>query len=121
MLNLRDHKEQGPAAACLFSPWTYLTATGPSVKTNRDRDPALAIEIAQTLATAYAGEADLRTPLISPLYGDFAGLPRMVIFAGDTEILLKGSPIARAEEAFHKGRTFREGPDEGGLSESVFG
>ncbi len=101
MLNLRDHKEHGPDAACLFSPWTDLAATGASVKTNRDRDPVLAFDNVQMIAAAYAGEAGLRTPLISPLYGDLAGLPPMLVFVGDTEILLDDAKrvVERARSA----------------------
>jgi acetyl esterase/lipase len=80
LLNLRDHTEQGPAAACLFSPWTDLAGTGASLKSNSDRDPLLASNITQMVAAAYAGGADLRTPLVSPLYGDMAGLPPYVGF-----------------------------------------
>jgi len=88
LLNLRDKKEQGPTAACLFSPWTDLAVTGASVENNRDRDPMESPGVLKMLAAAYAGEADLRSPLISPLYGDLVGLPPLAIFAGDTEILL---------------------------------
>ena len=88
LANLRDQGERGPDAACLFSPWTDLAATGGSLRDNRDRDPMLVSEGMQTFATAYVGEADPRTPLVSPIYGDLTGLPPLLIFVGDTEILL---------------------------------
>jgi monoterpene epsilon-lactone hydrolase len=88
LLNLRDRREEGPKAACLFSPWTDLAVTGDSLKVNRDRDPMQVEECFRMLAAAYAGEADPRTPLISPLYGDLTGLPPLQIFVGSTEILL---------------------------------
>jgi monoterpene epsilon-lactone hydrolase len=88
LLNLRDQGERGPDAACLFSPWTDLAATGGSLRDNRDRDPMLVSDGMQTFATAYVGEADPRTPLVSPIYGDLTGLPPLLIFVGDTEILL---------------------------------
>ena len=91
MLNLRDRGERGPDAGCLFSPWTDLACTGESTKGNRDRDPLLTIDGADILSSAYAGGSDLQNPLISPLYGDFAGLPRMIAFVGDTEVLLDDS------------------------------
>ncbi len=43
------------------------------------------------LATAYAGPADPRTPLLSPIYGDLTGLPPLAIFVGGDEILLDDS------------------------------
>ncbi len=88
MLNLRDRGDAGPTAACLFSPWADLAVTGGSLTVNRDRDPMQVAGAFHMLAAAYLGKADPRTPLASPIYGDFAGLPPLLIFVGDTEILL---------------------------------
>jgi epsilon-lactone hydrolase len=88
LLNLREHREEDPTAVCLFSPWTDLAASGLSLHLNRDRDPMQSVDCLRMLATAYVGDADPRTPLISPIYADLAGLPPMLIFAGNTEILL---------------------------------
>jgi len=90
-MNLRDQRERGPTAACLFSPWTDLAVTGASLTTNRDRDPMQVAGAFRMLAAAYLGEADPRAPLASPIYGDFVGLPPLLIFVGDTEILLDDS------------------------------
>ena len=87
LLNLRDLREPLPAAACLLSPWTDLAGTGESMTSNRDRDPLLVVG-GDVLSVAYAGAADLRHPLVSPLYGE-------------TEILLDDSRrvAARAKSA----------------------
>jgi len=56
------------------------------------------------LAKAYVGSADPRNPLISPIYGDLAGLSALQIFVGNTEILLDDSlrlaDLARAAGVF---------------------
>jgi epsilon-lactone hydrolase len=91
LLNLRDQREPGPAAACLFSPWTDLAIAGVSLIVNRDCDPMQASDGLRMLATAYLGEADPRAPLVSPIYGDLVGLPPLLIFVGNTEILLDDS------------------------------
>ena len=114
MLNLRAHGERLPDAACLFSPWTDLTCTSDSMRGNSDRDPMLNIDGLRMLASAYAGGADFQTPLISPLYGDLAGLPPTIAFVGDTEILLNNSTRV-AERAQAAGvnfelRTYRDMP-----------
>ena len=96
LLNLRDRGERGPDGACVFSPWTDLAATGASVTTNAERDPLLVPDQEGTIAAAYLGGADPRTPLASPLYGDYAGLPPIIFHVGDSEILLDDS--VRAEE-----------------------
>jgi len=91
LLNLRDHHEAAPDAACLFSPWTDLAGTSASRVTNRDRDPLLAFDRAHILVSAYAGDADPGAPLISPVNADFQGLPPLILFVGDTEVLLDDS------------------------------
>jgi len=42
-------------------------------------------------ASSYADEADLRNPLISPLFADFADFPPLLIQVGSEEILLDDS------------------------------
>ncbi|MFI5019102.1 MAG: alpha/beta hydrolase, partial [Dongiales bacterium] len=43
------------------------------------------------IAAAYLGQADPRTPLASPLYGDLRGLPPLLIQVGAAETLLDDS------------------------------
>jgi monoterpene epsilon-lactone hydrolase len=88
LLNLRDLGEAGPIATSLFSPWTDLELTGASLKSNKDRDPMQVESAFRMLAAAYAGEVDLKNPLLSPVNGSFFGLGPILAFAGDTEILL---------------------------------
>jgi acetyl esterase/lipase len=80
-----------PACALLFSPWTDLAGTGASLQTNRRRDAMLVSDKLQDGAGFYLNGADPRNPLASPLYGDLAGLPPLLIQVGDTEILLDDS------------------------------
>lgn len=98
MLALRDAGETAPAGACLFSPWTDLAATGASLAFNKERDPLLLADGIAEIARLYHGETDPRAPLVSPLYGDFAGLPPLRFYAGAEEILLDDSRRA-AERA----------------------
>jgi len=88
LLRLRGAGEEGPLAACLFSPWTDLACTGASFKLNQRHDPMQAANCIQMLAASYVDQADPRSPLLSPLYGDLRGLPPILIFVGDTEVLL---------------------------------
>ncbi len=88
LLRLRDLGERGPDGACLFSPWTDLAVTGASTRTNEERDPLLVASGLDEVAAAYLAGADPRNPLASPLYGDLSGLPPLMFFVGDTEILL---------------------------------
>jgi len=89
-----------PACAILLSPWTDLAVTGETVRTNLDRDPMLTDSVLKDNAAFYLNGADPKNPLASPLYGDLAGLPPLMITAGDTEVLLEDSTrfAARARE-----------------------
>ncbi|WP_035728615.1 alpha/beta hydrolase [Bradyrhizobium murdochi] len=87
LLRLRDDGKPLPAAAVALSPWTDLALTGASLKTNAAADPMLNVEDFPDLAKLYLGGADPRTPYASPLYGDPAGLPPVLIQVGSDEIL----------------------------------
>ena len=91
MMALRDAREPVPAAAALFSPWTDLAGTGDSMRENADADAMLPAHLCGAAARLYAGSAPLEHPYISPFYGDFAGLPSLLVHVGDTEILLDDS------------------------------
>jgi acetyl esterase/lipase len=83
-------KEAGlpmPARAVVFSPWTDLAGTGASAIENDGRDPMIiGTKIAEG-AKLYLGDADPRTPHASPLYGDLADLPPLMIHVGANEVL----------------------------------
>ncbi len=90
LLALSDRGEPLPAGAVCISPWTDLAVTGASVRSKADIDPMLSADQLATAAAAYCGDenADPRDPSISPLYGDLAGLPPILIQVGSAEILL---------------------------------
>jgi monoterpene epsilon-lactone hydrolase len=87
LLKLRDESKALPAAAVALSPWTDLALTGLSLKTNAAADPMLNADDLPELARLYLGDADPRTPYASPLHGDPAGLPPVLIQVGSDEIL----------------------------------
>lgn len=87
LLALRDAGEALPAAAAVFSPWTDLAATGESLRRNARREAMLWNPGDGRAARFYHGDTDPRAPLVSPLYGDFHGLPPLLIHVGDREIL----------------------------------
>lgn len=92
LLALRDAADPLPAGAVLLSPWTDLAGTGESQKTRADLDPMIpAFEGVSPMAEWYIGSASATDPLISPLYGDFHGLPPILIHVGDHEVLLSDS------------------------------
>jgi acetyl esterase/lipase len=76
-----------PAGAVLLSPWTDLAATGASLDENEKSDAMFKKVYIVEGAKRYLAGADAKAPLASPLYGDLAGLPPMLIFASDSEVL----------------------------------
>jgi acetyl esterase/lipase len=97
LLKLRDDGRPLPAAAVALSPWTDLALTGPSLKSNAEADPMLDAEGLPEFARHYLAGADPTTPYASPLYGDTAGLPPVLIQVGSDEIL-RDDAIRMAEK-----------------------
>lgn len=94
MLELRRRGRELPVAAALMSPWTDLAATGASYETRAKADPIHQRSMILALAKNYLGEdGDPRDPLVSPLYADLAGLPPLLIQAGDLETVRDDSTM----------------------------
>lgn len=90
LLRIRSQGGPLPAGAVLFSPYVDLEHTGESPARNEATDYLPPIE--RGLAnTAYLGNTDPRTPEASPLYGDLARLPPLLVFAGDREAIFDDS------------------------------
>lgn len=91
-LYLRDHHMPMPAAVVTMSPWTDLTCSGESHITNYDRDPLFGNSRESMLYnSSYIGEHDPKDPYISPVFGQFQGLPPVMIQVGSDEMLLSDS------------------------------
>ncbi|KAF9651949.1 hypothetical protein BDM02DRAFT_3138368 [Thelephora ganbajun] len=92
MMYLRDNDYPLPGAAILLSPWVDLTMSCESWDSNAKYD-VLSKPIQGGLLdpiTCYLGEhmeKYLTHPYASPLFGNFGGLPPMLIQAGDAEVL----------------------------------
>lgn len=92
LLALRDKGQPLPASAVLLSAWTDLSASGESYQTRAAADPIHQRPMILALAEQYLGDdGDPRTPLASPLFGDLAGLPPMLLQVGDRETGLDDS------------------------------
>ncbi len=84
---LRTARRSLPGALVLMSPWTDMTMSGASYRERADSDPMLTPEYIQNIRDCYAGEADLHSPYLSPLFGDFTDFPPTLIQVGGHEIL----------------------------------
>jgi monoterpene epsilon-lactone hydrolase len=84
-------KENGgilPKKLMLMSPWMDITLENPDIKLNEHEDPMMTVKRMLTAAREYAGQVDLKDPLISPMFGDLNGLPPILIQIGTSDLLL---------------------------------
>jgi len=85
MLKLREEGIPLPAAGVCLSPVTDLT---PEAHRRQEfTDPMLPVKALKFNNQAYFGSQDPHNPLISPALGDLRGLPPILVFVGDDEIL----------------------------------
>ena len=92
MMYLRDEGIRLPDAAVLFSPWTDLTCSSQTYNTLAKADPMIPTIATNDCAAHYVpNPSERKDPYVSPMFGDFNGLPRTLILVGDQEILLDDS------------------------------
>jgi len=98
---LRDAGEPLPAAAYLMSPWVDLQNNRKSIRSKRSATSGFEDEVLQYFSDLYAAGHDPCDPMISPLYGNFTGLPPLIIQAGKGEYLWNDARllVERAKEA----------------------
>lgn len=101
LMRARDALLPLPDCAALLSPSTDLTMSGPSLRYNADADPIFSTAAVDLLPDLYCPGHDRVNPLISPLFGNWNGLPPLLFHAGSTEMLLDDSVRAhdRARQA----------------------
>ncbi len=109
---LRQRGRPMPAGAFFYSPWTDLAATGATVASNARADAMFNETSIRESGKKYAGALDLKDPRVSPLYGDFHGLPPLLVLASRDEMLFDDARRA-VEKAKAAGVSVRFEPGEG--------
>jgi acetyl esterase/lipase len=84
---LRDAQAPMPSAVVAMSPWSDLAMTSWSALTHRNQDAAQSMTLLALQARHYLQAKNPTEPLASPLYGDFRGLPPLLVHVGANEIL----------------------------------
>jgi acetyl esterase/lipase len=79
-----------PAAIAPGTPWSDLTETGDTYKTNEWLDNVLVSYNGYLVHAAklYANGRDLKDPQLSPIYGDFSGFPPAILTSGTRDLFL---------------------------------
>ena len=77
-----------PAGGVCLSPWADLTNTAATYDTRADADKMFSLKSATDAAALYLQGHDPTDPLVSPVFGSWAGMPPLLILVGDAEVLL---------------------------------
>ena len=96
LLALRDRQRPLPAGGIAISPCTDFTLSSESLQTVDD--PIISARTMPVFRDHYLGKSDPRNPLASPVFGDYRGLPPLLIQAGEHE-MLRDDSIRVAEKA----------------------
>jgi monoterpene epsilon-lactone hydrolase len=92
LLRARDEGLPLPAGAVALSPVADLTFSGDSVQRNDGIDDMFSADLMDALVPMYLPQRDLCThPHVSPLFGDYADMPPLLLIVGSTELLLDDS------------------------------
>lgn len=86
-IQARDAGLPMPAALICLSPWTDLSLSGVSVRTNESTDALLTVRSLADAGQAYLAGGNPLDPLASPQFADLSGLPPTLIQVTDVEIL----------------------------------
>jgi len=79
---IKDNSLRLPAAVIALSPAADLAFPAAEIY-----KPDPMVDMMPVIAEAYAGNADLKNPYVSPAYGDFNGFPPLLLQAGSNESL----------------------------------
>ena len=97
MLALRDRGQPLPNAGIAISAFANLTLTGESLRSEEDFDPIMSPKCLPKFVDLYLGGADPRDPLASPAFGDYTGVPPLLLQVGEHEIIRTDSVEAAAK------------------------
>jgi acetyl esterase/lipase len=97
MHRIKAAGEPLPACAVLLAPVVDFTLSGRSLVTNAGRDAMLTLADLVAFRSLYSPPERYLDPLVSPLFGDFQGLPPLLFQAGSHEMAVDESTRAAAK------------------------
>ena len=85
---VRDkHVTPFPKKTVLMSPWPDISMTNEEIKDFEEKDPLLPVQSLIKVGKQYAGNLDLKSPLVSPVYGNMDNLGDIMLLFGTNEVL----------------------------------
>ena len=100
LLALRDRKRTLPAGGIALSAATDFTLASESLK--NVHDPIISARTMPEFRDRYLEKTDPRNPLASPVFGDYRGIPPLLIQVGEHE-MLRDDSVRVAEKAVSDG------------------
>jgi monoterpene epsilon-lactone hydrolase len=93
---IRSAGEPMPSCAVMLSPVVDFTMSGRSLIVNERHDPMFRLSAMLAMRALYAPPERFLDPTVSPLFGDFSGLPPLLFQVGSIEVLVDESARAAA-------------------------
>lgn len=87
LLALRDRGLPLPAAAVPMSAFADMTLSGESIRSQAETELYLHPDSLPEFVRLFMGNADVRHPLASPVFGDYRGIPPLLIQVGEYEVI----------------------------------
>jgi monoterpene epsilon-lactone hydrolase len=85
---LRDAGLPLPKGLLLVCPWLDIDPAHEDQRAIEPRDAVLTIPGVRDAGVLYAGQMAMNDPRVSPIYGDWSGLPPILCFGGGDDILV---------------------------------
>ena len=102
LIAARERGVRMPSGGIGLSPWADLAAGAEELSAFGLDDPTIpdntvAITASQGWAAMYAGDADRRDPLISPVFADYEGICPLLLQAGSVEMICRDTERVAAK------------------------
>ena len=75
-----------PEKTVLMSPWPDISMTNKEIKKFEKKDPLLPVQSLIKIGKQYVGNLDLKSPLVSPIYGNMDNLGEIMLLFGTNEV-----------------------------------
>ena len=97
LLALRDRHRPLPKAGIALSPFADLTLTAESIRSEAEFEMICPARLLPKFVNRYVADTDVRNPLVSPVFGDYTGIPPLLIQVGEHEVIRDDSISASAK------------------------
>ena len=102
----RDAGLRLPSGLLLICPWLDISGSHPDQPAIEKRDSILKLRGIRDAGKLYAKDALANDPRVSPIHGDWSGLPPILMFGGEDDILVTDARTLKAKlpaTEYHEG------------------